>query len=170
MSPGPRQRLAHRPCRRPAPGRCRPVDPAARRAQAGTSVHEIMLVAVLVGLFAMPLATRARLAEEQVKVDRAASVLHAVWVAQRMYLREHGVFAPSLADLAAEDFLAPQIATLSEPFGYAVVAADDEGFLAEAVRAGSSTWSGTLLVDEWGVVTGTIGDGEGHDVGALELL
>jgi len=49
-------------------------------------------------------------------------------------------------------------------FTYSLLNGDASGFAVQAQRAGSQEWSGTLVLDETGTLSGQIQDGKGHHV------
>ena len=134
------------------------------RAVAGSTLTEVMIVLVVLGLLTTMAWPRFDVACEATRAGQAVGVLRSIWLAQRMHWVEHGAFADSLTDLADQKLLDAAVATSAQPFVYSVLAADEASFAVQAVRAGSQAWSGTLVLDETGELTGQLQDGEGHHV------
>jgi len=138
--------------------------PAIRRTQAGITLAETMIVVIVIGLLASMAWPRFDVACEATRAEDASAVLRSVWLAQRMHWLEHGSFAPSLQDLSDEQLLDKVVPDLTQPFTYTLLNGDASGFAAQALRTGSQEWSGTLVLDETGAVSGQIQDGKGHHV------
>ena len=89
---------------------------------------------------------------------RLQDALQEIWLAQRVYRLDHGAFAPDLATLEAEQLIEPSIRMASTPYAYAIDAADTSSFTAEAVRNGSTVWSGGLAIDQDGTIGGAVSE------------
>lgn len=126
-----------------------------RTAQRGTTVVEVTLVVLVLGVLASMAWPRFAVAGEQARVDLAASELRSVWVGQRLHWLETGEFASSLATLRAERLLDKAVGAAATPFHCEILHGDEAGFDARAERAGSTAWSGELLIDEEGVISGS---------------
>ena len=133
-----------------------------RTAQRGTTVVEVTLVVLVLGVLASMAWPRFAVAGEQARVDQAAAELRSVWVGQRLHWLETGEFAASLATLRAERLLDKAVGAATTPFHCEILHGDEAGFDARAVRAGSTAWTGELLLDEEGVITGTTSHGGEH--------
>ena len=124
-----------------------------------------MTVICLLATMSIPLYTRA---VEQARVDVASAKLRTIWSAQRIYWLENNTFTTSFAELAAMDLLDASIpASQSDPgavFVYEVILADDETFLARALRNGSGSWTGQIQIDETGSASGVINGPAGQQV------
>lgn len=121
------------------------------------------MVAAVLGVltgFGIP---RVALAAEQSRVDGAAATLRSVWHAQRMHWIEEGRYAADFPELETLRLIEGGVDAASEPFTYSFTLGLDQSFTVQAVRQGSSVWSGTLTIDESGAIGGTISDG-GSDV------
>ena len=138
--------------------------PAVPRTQAGITLAETMIVVIVLGLLTTMAWPRFDVACEATRAEDASAVLRSVWLAQRMHWLEHGAFAHSLQDLSDEHLLDKAVKGLTQPFSYSLLNGDASGFAVQAQRAGSQEWSGTLVLDETGALTGQIQDGKGHHV------
>jgi len=141
-----------------------PASGDVRRAQAGFTLAEAMIVVIVLGLLASMAWPRFDVACEATRAEDASAVLRSVWLAQRMHWLEHGTFADSLQDLSDQHLLDKVVPGLTQPFTYTVLSADNTGFAVQAQRAGSQEWSGTLVLDETGELSGQLQDGKGHHV------
>jgi type II secretory pathway pseudopilin PulG len=99
-------------------------------------------------------------AMEQARVDTAGGVLRSIWSAQRIYWLEYRTFAPDLEALNSLDLLnasvADSYANPAAPFVYRIASADAGAFTAEALRNGTSVWTGQLSITEAGQVAGSV--------------
>ena len=155
----PRARHADAPHRRPAPPR------AARHA--GASLVELIMVLVVLGLVAGMALPRFAVASEEARADAATAVLRSIWLAERMHWLEQREFADDLTTLVDQKLIEGATATATTPFVYSITAADAGSFTASAVRQGSSSWSGTLTIDEAGLVAGSLTGPGGRSVAPL---
>lgn len=134
------------------------------RGPSGITLVEVLLVLVVLGVLLGMAWPRFGLASEQARVDMAAGVLRSVWLAQRLHHLETGAYADDFAQLAALRLLDATVAEEVQPFSYALEAPGPDAFTAQALRAGSSEWSGALAIDEGGGVSGSTVDLEGRHV------
>ena len=130
----------------------------------GTTLIEVMLVLVVVGVLACMAWPKFSATGEQARVDQAAAELRSLWVGERLHWIETGRFSPDLAALRAEHLLDAAVGASTTPFACSVVTADDTTFNAHAVRSGSTVWSGELALDEGGQITGFTSDPGGLHV------
>ena len=137
---------------------------AEHRTSAGSTLMELMLVVAVLGILVGFGAPRYDVAVEQTRVDQAASALHSLWVAERLNWLEHRTFSDDLGARAGQRFVDAAVASQAQPFVFVVEAADAQAFSISAERTGSSSWSGTLGLDETGDITGSTQDGNGHVV------
>ncbi len=141
---------------------------ASLRRCAGYTLPEVIMVVVILGIFVFGTVNSYALGFEQGRVDQAQSVLHSVWVAQRLYKLEHGTFADSFDELAEALYLADGLDDLAEPFSYALLFADADEFIVQATRAGNGTWFGQMHLNHNGLTWGSI-LGDGHIVSPSTL-
>jgi prepilin-type N-terminal cleavage/methylation domain-containing protein len=148
------------------------MDEHAADAQAGlrrgfTLIEVCIAMTVICILVTMAIPLYAR-AVEQARVDVASARLRTLWSAQRVYWLEHRTFTTSFSDLEAMDVLGPSLAqSQSAPdavFVYQMVTADADSFLARAMRNGSGSWVGQLLISDSGEVTGQINGPGGQTI------
>lgn len=148
--------------------RARPLAPAPRRrALAGASLVELMMVLVILGLVTSMALPRFAVAGEEARVDGATAVLRSIWLAERMHWLERREYADDLDTLVDAKLIEGATASVGAPFAYDIQIAGPTSFTARAVRHGSTAWSGTLTIDETGALTGTITGPGGRSVAPL---
>ena len=122
-----------------------------------------MTIVCLLATMAIPLYTRA---VEQSRLDVASAKLRTIWSAQRIYWLERRSYTSSMTDLNQMDLLDPSLlaagGTPQVVFVYQIVQANDATFLARAVRSGSRSWLGSIVIDETGRLTGAITGPDGQ--------
>jgi prepilin-type N-terminal cleavage/methylation domain-containing protein len=128
----------------------------ARPRRRGMSLIELMVVVTLTGVLAAFAVPSYRRGVEQSRVDQAAGTLRTVWAAQRLYKLDNPSYAADLHTLANTGFIDSSLSGLQTPYSYLITAASSSGFTVVAQRSGSAVWSGTLSLDESGVITGSI--------------
>lgn len=130
-------------------------------------IEALVAVAILAVLLTMAM-PRLRRANEQMHLDAAALRLRSIWSAQRVHWLEHGTFASSLPDLAAEGLVDLSIASGSDgSWTYIVGSPTAEVFRATAER-NSGGWDGTLAIDETGALTGSLKSPDGGHLQATQ--
>jgi prepilin-type N-terminal cleavage/methylation domain-containing protein len=139
--------------------RARPERPIA-----GMSLIEIMLVLVVIGVFAGMAVPRFGVATEQTNVDQGAAALHTVWVAERLWWLDHHAFCAQLGTLADARLVDRALVDETAPLTLSILGATATTFTAQLARTGSDNWSGDLVIDESGEVTGFIADEAGLHV------
>ena len=127
-----------------------------RTARRGFTLTELMVVTTLIGVMAAMSVPSFQRAVEQSRVDIAVANLRAVWAAERLYWLEHRAYAPDLTSLQAFGLLDPAVVTTTLGYVYAVQAAAENTFTAAATRAGSNAWTGALVVDDSGALSGLV--------------
>ncbi|MGA2914648.1 MAG: type IV pilin-like G/H family protein [Sedimentisphaerales bacterium] len=130
-----------------------------KNSRAGYTLFEVcvamIIICILVSICA-PIYTKAI---EQARLDSAAGNLKTIWAAQRAYWLKNKTFASNLTLLGDENLIGTSLATQSEPnamYVYDIEDADAISFSASAVRNGSRTWTGQILIDENGRLSGSI--------------
>lgn len=97
---------------------------------------------------------------EQSRVDLAATNLRSIWTAQRLYWTKYRTFASTLKDLENTGLFEPAfISNINKSgsfFYHYIDSADDSGFEALALRRNSTSWNGTLNINEQGALGGRI--------------
>ena len=136
----------------------RPARPAA-----GHTLLELMLVFTVIGILVAWASPRFDVAVEQTRVDQAAAALRSVWLAERLHWLEHRSFTADLDALAEARLVDQALLDQTQPFVYAIEAADEQTLSASAERTGSEAWSGLLDLDE----TGAIGGSTQHEDGTV---
>src|SRR5262245_9107525 len=142
-----------------------PAERSLRRAGrrvAGTSLLELMLVLVVLGILVAFATPRFDVAVEQTRVDQAAAALRSLWLAERLNWLEHQSFSTDLDALADQRFIDQAVVAQTQPFVFSVDDADAQAFAVTAQRTGSTAWSGSLGIDESGAITGSTQDEDGH--------
>lgn len=134
----------------------------ARRAARAFSLVEVMVVVAIMGILLSITAPAYQRAMEQARVDLAATNLRAIWAAERCYFLEHRAYTTSFDDLVALGVLDAGFLAQDPAYVYLVTAADGVGFNATATRSGSGVYSGTLAIDQTGVVAGEVASTSGR--------
>jgi type IV pilus assembly protein PilE len=126
------------------------------RRRRGWSLVEVMVAMAVIAVLAAWAAPSFRRAVEQSRADIAVANLRAVWSAERLYWLDYRTYAADLAELQALGLLDPAIVTAAAPYAYAVESATSTTLRVNAVRSGSSVWSGQYSIDEDGSLTGVV--------------
>lgn len=153
------------PSRSDGPGAGRP----------GTTLVEVMIVALLIGVFAAMAIPSYRASVEQARADLAAANLRTLWAAERLYYLENRATTSDPNNLVALGVLqAGEIQMLgmgktftmyNDPsYVYEIDLNNDGAFDASAVRSAGTSFGGTLAIDAAGVVSGEIVDTSGRVV------
>ena len=126
---------------------------------------EVTVSIVVMGVLLAATAPRFQVAFERSRVDLAAAQLRNIWSVQRCFYLENGRYADqdSSADLAAVEAIGLDTSALAEGsfFTYEFHSTSTGGFAAVATRRALSAtprFSGTLSIDESGVIAGAIVD------------
>ena len=140
-----------------------PVKPVASR-RPGFTLLELSVAVIICGIliaFVVPSFSRV---SEQNKVDAAAQFLRSIWSAQRVYWLENRTYTTELTDLSSMGLIDPKIAGGSDGFfAYSIDSASDSTFTVTATRNGSGVWSGSMVINQDGDVTGFV-SGSGGSV------
>ena len=130
--------------------------------QRGFTLLEITVVTIIMGLLVAMVAPTYRQAVEQARVDMCVERLRSIWSAQRLHWLEHRSYAASLDALDDAGLLDRASFKNPEPFSFQVVAVG-ESWTAEAQRQGSA-WTGTISIDDEGILSGYVEDAGGRHV------
>ena len=117
-----------------------------------------MVTMTIMGVLLSCSAPKFHRAVEQSRADVAAGNLRSLWSSERLYRLDNPAYAASLGELVAAGLLEANFAAGGDPapaYTYAVASSDAQGFAITATRAGGG-WSGHLLIDQTGAVTGSI--------------
>lgn len=133
-------------------------------ADAGSTLLEVLLVLLVLGILVGWGSPRFDVAVEQTRVDQAAGALRSLWLAERLHWLEHKAFSDDLAGLADARLVDQALVAQTAPFVFSIEGADDQAFAIEAARSDSSAWTGALAIDETGAITGSTQDEDGHVV------
>ncbi|RMH04940.1 MAG: type II secretion system protein [Planctomycetota bacterium] len=120
----------------------------------GFSLIELTVVLVIAGLLALAAVPEVSVAMETATVDKGAAVLHSIWLAERMYRLEQGEFTPSVQDLVRLGVIRSSVLEGDEDFQYRIRRARPNGVEIEARRIRATGWTGSLVLDEEGRITG----------------
>jgi type IV pilus assembly protein PilE len=137
----------------------KPNPDGARRG--GYTLVEVVVVMVIMGIVMAMAVPSYRRSVEQARADLAAANLRTLWAAERLFYLEARAYTADDAELAALGVLEEGLLTADELYVYRITAADSAGFTATATRVGSTVFSGTLLIDQTGTITGAIAHGSG---------
>lgn len=141
----------------PAPGRSH------RAARRGQTLLELMVAITVMAVLAGMTVPTYRRSIEQTKVDVAASNLREIWAAERLIFLESRSYTAdpaTLADAGAPVLARPEL----DPWYRYEVNAAAAGFVATATRWNSAAYSGSLTIDQAGVLSGTIDEGGGASI------
>ncbi len=125
-------------------------------ARKGLSILEVTIVATVIGILVTLTVPRFGRAVEQARVDIAAANLRAIWTAQRLYWLDNRMYTTDLSGMAGLGLVDPAVPTVASPYVYRVTTSSSTGFTATATRSGSTSWVGTLTIDQTGAVTGSV--------------
>jgi Tfp pilus assembly protein PilE len=113
-----------------------------------------MMVLVVISVLTAIAVPSFQRATEQVQCSLAAANLQAIWAAQRFYWLENHQYSANFSNLG--DMVDPSVSTTATPYVYSIQIIDNNTFSVTAIRTGSTTWSGQLVIDQTGVLTGAI--------------
>lgn len=122
----------------------------------GLSIMEVITVLTIIGVLLSMSAPSFSRTMEQAHADIAGANLQAIWSAQRYYWLENRTYTTDLTELEALDLLDGSIVAGTSRYSFSITAADDDTFTAAATRTGSVRWTGSLTIDESGLVAGAI--------------
>ena len=122
----------------------------------GWSLLEVVVVLTVMGIFISMSAPSFHRSLEQSRADIAAANLRAIWSAERIYWLEYRNYTDDLSELDSLGLLDPSIVLATDFYVYSVPSADSTTLSATATRTGSTRWTGELVIDETGVVSGAI--------------
>jgi general secretion pathway protein G len=111
----------------------------------------LVIMGVLIAL-ALPKFSRSL---ESAKADVAGANLRAIWAAERIYWLDNRTYTANLDSLVSLNLLDPSV-TSNTFYTYLVTTADPATFIATAQRAGDVSWSGTLMITQDGVLSGSL--------------
>lgn len=139
-----------------------------RRIEAFTLLELVMAVVIL-GIMISYAVPRFQKAFEESKVNIATASLESIWTAQRLYKAQNtsSEFAQQLSDLS--NFLDISFITSAgdsnTPFEYTTSTGTTSAeFWAKAKRRNSTYWSGSILIDSNGTLTGYIQNTKGEQI------
>lgn len=119
----------------------------------GWSLVELLVVLVILGVMLVVAAPRLTRSLEQARADTAAANLRAIWAAQRLYWLENHTYAAHFSDI--EGLLDPSVTTPGHFYTYSIQAASPTTLRVAATHSGTD-WTGQLIIDESGSITGSI--------------
>lgn len=130
---------------------------APARSRSALSLVELLVAVTLIGILSAIAMPSFRRAVDQSRADIAGANLRAIWSAERCYWLEYRTYTSDLTQLQSLGLLDPTIVTAANFYVYSIASADSTSFVAVATRTGSAHWSGQFVIDETGVVSGSIG-------------
>lgn len=147
--------------RRPRRVRCRSLWLAPRRGaglhcRTGVSLAELLAVVTVIAVLVSMAAPRFQRCIEQSHVDIAAANLRVIWNAERLHWLENHAYSADLAGLVAAGLLDASVTAGSTRYSYSITLATAGELEVEAVRVGSSVWSGAFVITESGIVSGEL--------------
>ena len=134
----------------------------------GFSLIELIVAMSVFGVLLHYAVPRFRNAFEQARVNLAAANLQAVWTAQRLYWAENGAFSSDLTTLSDAGLLDPAFITMAANpdarFAFGIDSSSSTTFSASAARQNSTSWSGSVSIDQDGIVTGSVDNADGTSI------
>lgn len=136
-----------------------------RGGRSGSTLLELMVIVVITGVLAAMAVPSYQAAVEQARVDQAASMLRTIWAAQRFYRLDHGDYATTLGELQGAGLLDTVVDM--DKYHFTV---GTGGFPVTAGRVlDGGSWSGSLEINETGVITGGVTNGT-RNLSAASLI
>lgn len=130
----------------------------------GFSLVELTLIIVMAGILMTMAVPKTSTTVENTHVNQGVAGMRSLWLAQRRYHLKNGDFAPSIKTLVKEGYAQKVFLEKKEPFQFEVKARSHGRLRISATRSGSSSWRGTITLDEMGKLSGSVTDGGGHQV------
>jgi prepilin-type N-terminal cleavage/methylation domain-containing protein len=127
-----------------------------RSTNPGYTIVEMMVVLTMMGVLLSIAAPSFHQALEQSRFDLAAANLRSVWSAERLYWLENRVYASDLNTLMTAGLIDPSMLSNTQFYSWAISSPDGTTFTASATRINSTTWTGTLTIDQTGTLTGSL--------------
>jgi Tfp pilus assembly protein PilE len=116
----------------------------------------MMVVLTMMGVLLSIAAPSFHQALEQSRFDFAAANLRSSWSAERLYWLENRTYAGDLNTLLTADLIDPSMLSDTRFYSYAISSPDGTTFSASAMRINSTTWTGTLTIDQTGTLSGAL--------------
>ena len=146
-----------------------------RSSRTGSTLVELMIVTLLIGLFAAMAIPSYRSSVEQARTDMAAANLRTLWAAQRFFYLNERSYTSDTDDLIAYGVFKRSEISSATPggpflmyndpsFTYRIELQPNGDFQATATRSAGIAFSGVLTIDAAGVVTGEVIDTDGRVV------
>jgi Tfp pilus assembly protein PilE len=101
-----------------------------------------------------------RRAIEQTRIDLAAAQLRGIWAAQRVYYLENRSYTNDLTVLGSSGLI-DTTSLAVDTYYYYSLSSTGSSFAATASRSGSTSYTGTISINETGVVTGNVSGADG---------
>jgi Tfp pilus assembly protein PilE len=115
-----------------------------------------MVVLTMMGVLLSIAAPSFHQALEQSRFDLAAANLRSIWSAERLYWLENRSYAGDLNTLMTAGLIDPSMLSDTRFYSYAISSPDGTTFSASATRINSTTWTGTLTIDQTGTLSGAL--------------
>jgi prepilin-type N-terminal cleavage/methylation domain-containing protein len=127
-----------------------------RSTNSGYTIVEMMVVLTMMGVLLSIAAPSFHQALEQSRFDLAAANLRSVWSAERLYWLENRAYAGDLNTLMTAGLIDPAMLANTQFYSWAISSPDGTTFTASATRINSTSWTGTLTIDQTGTLTGSL--------------
>jgi prepilin-type N-terminal cleavage/methylation domain-containing protein len=126
------------------------------RRRTGFTLVELIVVMTVVAILSTIAVPSFRRTLERAKTDYAGANLESIWKAQQLFWLDTRTYATSLEQLAASGLIDPGLLATQSDFTYTIQSASADTFSVLATRRGSRDWTGSLVLDQTGLVTGSI--------------
>lgn len=134
-----------------SPSSCRPTT-----RPRGYTLVELIVVMTVAGILTTAAVPSFRRTLERAKADQAAASLRAIWSAQQLFWLENQTYATSLPQLESLGLVDPSILQSGGDYTYSLGSASAIAFTIRATRQANGASTGSLSIDQSGIVTGTI--------------
>lgn len=131
----------------------------------GFSLIEVIVTMTILAILMAISAPSVIQSVEQSHADLAGAGLRMIHTSQRFYWLENRTYATNLQQLIDAGLIDENLTATDTRYEYSITAASDSTFQAQAARrlfdqsgtpVFNGAWQGTFLIDETGVMTGTV--------------
>jgi Tfp pilus assembly protein PilE len=135
-----------------------------RSQTAGFSLMELLLVTAIVVALTMAAVPNFGIIVEETKVERAVSQMESLWLNQRLHYLQTGRFALTVDELIGAKLLPTGAQGSTKGFEFKIRHDSGGRYKLQAVRDGSSGWTGALELNQHGHIDGEITNRSGDEV------
>ena len=135
-----------------------------RSQTAGFSLMELLLVTAIIVAISMAAVPNFGIIVEETKVERAVRQMESLWLNQRLHYLQTGRFALTVDELIEAKLLPTGARGSTKGFEFKVRRDSGGQFKLQAVRDGSSGWSGELELNQRGQIGGEINNRSGDEI------